>query len=57
MSEIGSAEDNDTHDVMFIVGQISRAGNSPSYWISDDAGLGVSYTMVTSTGDRLIWSA
>lgn len=48
--------DDTSHDWMFVVGQASR-GDDTSYWISDDAGLGVKYTMVTSSGDRLIWSS
>lgn len=53
---IGSTDDDASYDWMFVIGQSSRGGDT-SYWISDDAGLGVDYTMVTSSGDKLIWSS
>lgn len=56
MDAIGSVSDDTSFDGMFIISQSSRGGDT-SYWISDNAGLGVNYTMVTSTGDRLVWSS
>ena len=56
MDAIGSVSDDTSFDAMFILGQASRGGNT-SYWIADNAGLGVNYTMVTSSGDRLVWSS
>lgn len=56
MDNVGNVSDDTSYDAMFIVGQPSRR-DLTSYWISDDAGLGVQYTMVTSSGDRLVWSS
>lgn len=53
---IGNVSDDGSFDAMFIVGQVSRR-DTPSYWLADDAGLGVQYMMVTSSGDNLIWSS
>lgn len=52
---IGQTDDDNSFDTMFIVGQAS-SGNNTSYWIADNAGLGVIYTMITSSGDKLVWS-
>ena len=57
MSQIGNTDDDSSYDAMFIVGQASRKAANTSYWISDDAGLGVEYRMVTSSGDHLVWSS
>lgn len=55
MSGIGDVSDDTSYETMFIIGQGSRGGDT-SYWLADDAGLGVIYTMVTSSGDHLVWS-
>ncbi len=57
MSGIGSTDDDVSGDALLVVDESDSGGaGSSSFWISDDAGLGVLYTMVTSAGDRLIWS-
>lgn len=57
MSGIGATDDDVSGDTMLVVDESDNGGaGSSSFWISDNAGLGVLYTMVTSAGDRLIWS-
>lgn len=51
-------DDDVSGDTMLVIDESDGGGaGSSSFWISDDAGLGVKYTMVTNTGDRLIWSS
>lgn len=57
MEEAGNVSDDTSYDTMFIVGQTSRKSANTSYWIADNAGLGVDYRIVTSTGDHLVWSS
>lgn len=54
--DAGSVSDDTTFDAMFIVGQTGRKTANTSYWLADDAGLGVQYRIVTNTGDNIVWS-
>jgi hypothetical protein len=50
--------DDVSGDTMFVIDESDNGGaGSSSFWISDDAGLGVDYIMVTNSGDRLVWSS
>lgn len=50
-------EDDVSGDAMFII-ESSGGGSTPppSFWVANDAGLGVLSPIVTNTGDRIIWS-
>jgi hypothetical protein len=53
--EIGNVSDDTSHDWMMLIGQASRR-DVTSYWLANDAGLGVISTIVTNTGDHIVWS-
>lgn len=50
-------EDDVSFETMLIIDQSDGGSPPSSFWISDDAGLGVQYKMVTNTGDHLVWSS
>jgi hypothetical protein len=57
MPEMGNSDDDTSFEWMSLIGQNSGRGGNVSRWIANDAGLGVEYFVVTSAGDRLIWSS
>jgi hypothetical protein len=51
-------DDDVSGDAMFIIDDSEGGGGTPSsFWLSNNAGLGVEYTMVTNSGDMLVWSS
>ena len=50
-------DDDVSGDAMYIIEEGDGGGVPVSFWISNNAGLGIEYTMVTNSGDRLVWSS
>lgn len=51
-------EDDVSQATMLVIDESDGGGSNPSsFWIADDAGLGVLYRVVTNTGDHLVWSS
>lgn len=57
MSGIGCTGDDVSGDAMFVIDASDSGGSgSSSFWIVDNAGLGVIDRIVTSSGDHIVWS-
>lgn len=50
-------DDDVSGDTMLVIDESNGGGAASSFWIADDAGLGTDYIVVTSAGDRIVWSS